>query len=55
MVLSQHRPEKLRERQLDVPIQELRNEYKDFDPCIKRIVDTIDGTVRATIARSQLV
>ena len=46
LVLSHHRPEKLRATQQDVPIEELRNEYKDFDPRIKRVVDMIDNTVR---------
>jgi salicylate hydroxylase len=45
LVLSHHRPEKLRSTLPDVPIEELRNEYKDFDPRIKRIVDMIDSTV----------
>jgi salicylate hydroxylase len=46
LVLSHHRPEKLRATQQDVPIEELRNEYREFDPRIKRIVDMIDSTVR---------
>lgn len=46
LVFSHHRPEKLRETQHDVPIEELRHEYKDFDPRIKRIVDMIDNTSR---------
>jgi salicylate hydroxylase len=46
LVLSHHRPEKLRTTQHVVPIEELRHEYKDFDPRIKRIVDMIDNTVR---------
>jgi salicylate hydroxylase len=45
LVLSHHRPEKLRATQQDVPIEELRTAYKDFDPRIKRIVDMIDNTV----------
>ncbi len=45
LVLSHHRPEKLRATELTVPIEELRNEYKDFDPRIKRIVDMIPNTV----------
>jgi salicylate hydroxylase len=56
LVLSHHRPEKLRVTQPDVPIEELRNEYRDFDPRIKRIVDMIDNTVRLAChhARSPL-
>lgn len=46
LVLSHHRPEKLRATQHDVPIHELHNEYKDFDPRIKRVVDMIDQTSR---------
>lgn len=46
LVLSHHRPEKLRATQNNVPIEELREEYKDFDPRIKRIVDMIPHTVR---------
>ncbi|KAJ9301451.1 hypothetical protein DTO271G3_1586 [Paecilomyces variotii] len=46
LVLSHHRPEKLRATQQDVPIEEMRNEYKDFDPRIKRIVDMIPNTSR---------
>lgn len=45
LVLSHHRSEKLRETQRDVPIEELREEYKDFDPRIKRVVDMIPDTV----------
>lgn len=45
LVLSHHRPEKLRATEPDVPIHELHNEYKDFDPRIKRIVDMIKTTV----------
>lgn len=45
MVLSHHRPEKLRATQHNVPIEELHNEYQGFDPRIKRIVDMIDNTV----------
>jgi len=47
LVLSHHRPEKLRATEHEVPIHELHNEYKDFDPRIKRIVDMIDNTVSA--------
>ncbi|KAL6249364.1 hypothetical protein RBB50_003217 [Rhinocladiella similis] len=46
LVLSHHRPEKLRATQNNVPIEELWNEYKDFDPRIKRIVNMIDKTSR---------
>ncbi|CAI6099115.1 unnamed protein product [Clonostachys chloroleuca] len=46
LVLSHHRPEKVRNTELNVPIEEMRNEYKDFDPRIKRIVDMIDSTSR---------
>ena len=45
LVLSHHRPEKVRATQPDVPIHELRNEYKDFDPRIKRVVDMIESVV----------
>jgi salicylate hydroxylase len=51
LVLSHHRPQKLRVTENEVPIEELREEYKDFDPRIKRIVDMIPNTVR--IAPSQ--
>lgn len=47
LVLSHHRPEKLRATEFDVPIEEMRSEYKDFDPRIKRIVDMIPKTVSA--------
>ncbi|RFU31812.1 hypothetical protein B7463_g4514, partial [Scytalidium lignicola] len=46
LVLSHHRREKLRATELTVPIEELRNEYKDFDPRIKRVVDMIPHTSR---------
>lgn len=46
LVLSHHRPEKLRATENDVPIEELRAEYKDYDPRIKRIVDMIPEVVR---------
>lgn len=45
LVLSHHRPEKLRATEANVPIEQLREEYKDFDPRIKRIVDMIPETV----------
>ena len=44
LVLSHHQPERLRATQPNVPIQELQDEYKDFDPRIKRIVDMIPDT-----------
>lgn len=47
LVLSHHRPEKLRATENDVPIEEMRAEYKDYDPRIKRIVDMIPEVVRA--------
>ncbi|TQS33972.1 hypothetical protein Golomagni_05665 [Golovinomyces magnicellulatus] len=46
LVLSHHRPEKLRATEQDVPIEQLRREYEDFDPRIKRIVDMIPDTSR---------
>ncbi|ODM14402.1 hypothetical protein SI65_10137 [Aspergillus cristatus] len=46
LVLSHHRPEKLYATQPDVAIEELRDEYKGFDPRIKRIVDMIPETSR---------
>lgn len=49
LVLSHHRPQKLRKTENDVPIEELRNQYKDFDPRIKRIVDMIPETVSVII------
>lgn len=45
LVLSHHRPQKLRATEQNVPIEELHNEYKDFDPRIQRIVNMIDQTV----------
>lgn len=45
LVLSHHRPEKLRTTQVDVPIEELRSEYKGFDPRIKRVIDMIPAVV----------
>jgi salicylate hydroxylase len=52
LVLSHHRPEKVRATEAHVPIEELRNEYKDFDPRIKRIVDMIDDTVSSIVTSS---
>ncbi|RLL96755.1 hypothetical protein CFD26_105878 [Aspergillus turcosus] len=46
LVLSHHPSEKVRATQPNVPIEELRSEYKDFDPRIKRIVDMIPDTSR---------
>ena len=46
LVLSHHRPEKLRATELDIPIEEMREEYKDYDPRIKRIVAMIPEVVR---------
>ena len=46
LVLSHHQPEKLRATQADVPIEDMRNEYKGFDPRIRRIVNMVDKTVR---------
>lgn len=45
LVLSHHRPEKLRATENEVPLEDLRREYKDFDPRIKRVVDMIPQTV----------
>lgn len=45
LVLSHHRPEKLRATEPDVSIEEMRAEYKDYDPRIKRIVDMIPAVV----------
>lgn len=45
LVLSHHRPDKLRATQENVPINEMREEYKDYDPRIKRIVDMISEVV----------
>lgn len=52
LVLSHHRPEKLRATEPDVPIEDLHNEYKDFDPRIKRIIDMIKTTVSFEIRLS---
>ncbi|KAJ5628384.1 Salicylate hydroxylase [Penicillium lividum] len=46
LVLSHHRPDKLRTTQEDVPIEEMREEFKDYDPRIKRIVDMIPKVSR---------
>lgn len=54
LVLSHHRPEKLRATQAEVPIEELWNEYKDFDPRIKRIVAMIEKTSRWPLMVTQL-
>lgn len=48
LVLSHHRPEKVRATEHDVPIEELREQYKDYDPRIKRIVDMIPEVVSIT-------
>ena len=45
LVLSHHRPQKLRATEQNVPIEELHNEYRDFDPRIQRIVKMINETV----------
>ncbi|KAH8585618.1 hypothetical protein B0O99DRAFT_696293 [Bisporella sp. PMI_857] len=45
LVLLHHRPEKLRATEPNVPIEEIRNKYKDFDPRIKRIINIIEKTV----------
>jgi salicylate hydroxylase len=52
LVLSHHRPEKLRATERDVPIEELRNEYKDFDPRIRQIVNMIKETVSSDIQQT---
>lgn len=54
LVLSHHRPEKLRATESDVPIEELRQEYKDFDPRIQRIVDMIPNTVSHVTAGAKI-
>ncbi|OAA55858.1 Monooxygenase, FAD-binding protein [Niveomyces insectorum RCEF 264] len=46
LVLSHHRPQKLRATEHDVPIHELHDEYKDFDPRIQRVVKMIKNTSR---------
>jgi salicylate hydroxylase len=45
LVLSHHLPDKLRATQPNVPIEEMREIYKDFDPRIKHIIDMIPDTV----------
>ncbi|RWA14200.1 hypothetical protein EKO27_g914 [Xylaria grammica] len=45
--------EKVRATQPNVPIEELRNEYKDFDPRIKRITDMVPNTVRIFLLSSR--
>lgn len=55
LVLSHHRPEKVYTTQPDVPIEKLRNEYKDFDPRIKRIVDMIPETVSLSLRYPDLL
>jgi salicylate hydroxylase len=54
LVLSHHRPEKVYSTQPNVPIEEMRDVYKDFDPRIKRIVDMITETVSFTPFREIL-
>ncbi|KAJ5107564.1 Salicylate hydroxylase [Penicillium angulare] len=46
LVLSHHRPDKLRATQDIVPLEEMREEYRDYDPRIKRIVDMIPEVSR---------
>lgn len=46
LVLSHHRPQTLHATEHNVPIEELHNEYKDFDPRIRRIVNMVKETVR---------
>ncbi|KFZ23186.1 hypothetical protein V502_02338 [Pseudogymnoascus sp. VKM F-4520 (FW-2644)] len=46
LVLSHHRPEKLHVTEQNVPIEEMREVYKDFDPRIKRIIHMIPDTSR---------
>ena len=48
LVLSHHTKEKVYATQPDIPIEEFRNQYKDFDPRIKRIIDMVGGTVSPT-------
>lgn len=45
LVLSHHRPQKLRATEQNVPMEEFYNEYKDFDPRIRRIVNMVKSTV----------
>ena len=56
LVLSHHTKEKVYATQPNIPIQEFRDQYRDFDPRIKRIIDMVEGIVSPTIApSSQLV
>ncbi|KXL44449.1 hypothetical protein M433DRAFT_135128 [Acidomyces richmondensis BFW] len=46
LVLSHHTPEKVRATQPDIPLEEFRNQYKDFDPRIRRIINMVDRVSR---------
>lgn len=45
LVMSHHLPEKLYATQPNVPIEEMRDIYKEFDPRLRRIIDMIPQTV----------
>ena len=45
MVLSHHKPEKIRAAKPEIPIEEFRNQYKDFDPRTQRIIGIVDKVV----------
>lgn len=48
LVLSHHTPEKVRTTQPDIPIEEFRNQYKDFDPRIRRIINMVEHVVSSS-------
>jgi salicylate hydroxylase len=49
MVLSHHTPGKIRATQPEIPIEEFRNQYKDFDPRIQRIIGMVDKVVSGEV------
>lgn len=45
LVLSHHRPRKVKVTEADVPIEEMRGQYSGFDERIRRVVEMIPSTV----------
>ena len=52
LVISHHRPEKVRAMEPDVPIEEMRQVYKGWDPRITRVLEMIPKVVRLLAANS---
>lgn len=54
LVLSHHTKEKVHATQPNISIEEFRDQYKDFDPRIRRIINMVDSVVSSIPNRLKL-